>query len=319
MSPANARNVVAMHKREHGLDGMFGSLDVMKIRWELCPSGWKGQFQGRDGEATMGLEALIDYNLWFWHDAFGFPGTLNDINIWDRSSLFESFQDGTFSKNDFEFSLGGEIFNQLYCLVDGIYPPLSRFLQTISVPMTKIDRFFASGQEAFRKDVKRGFGVIQKKFHYMCRPVKMHHRDDIFYVVRACIAMHNMMVETRLAEECAEDATWYDCVNTTTNAPAPDAAERDIDASDDRLAARAAEGDLSLDNEVVDLDFIREYERMTSLPKRLRIVQRRWEMLSDTGEHFRLQSAAKRDMYVRRFGCLDGSEETPEDYDPLID
>ena len=58
---------------------------------------------------------------------------------------------------------------------------------------------------------------------------------------------------------------------------------------------------------------------MNHLTRRLRIVQRRWEMLSDTEEHFRLQTAAKRDMYKRRFGNLDGCEDTPEDYDPLID
>ena len=49
------------------------------------------------------------------------------------------------------------------------------------------------------------------KFLCLKHPVKMHHRDDIFYVVRACIAMHNMMVKVRVDEEgIAEDYSLYD-------------------------------------------------------------------------------------------------------------
>ena len=39
----------------------------------------------------------------------------------------------------------------------------------------------------------------------------MHHRDDIFYVVRACIVMHNMMIKVRVDEEGEmEDSSFYD-------------------------------------------------------------------------------------------------------------
>jgi hypothetical protein len=39
----------------------------------------------------------------------------------------------------------------------------------------------------------------------------MQHRDDIFYVVRACIAMHNMMVTIWVEEEhVIDDSSFYD-------------------------------------------------------------------------------------------------------------
>ena len=66
---------------------MMGSLDVTKVHWKKCPTAWKGQFQGREKISSIGLEAVVNNNLWFWHAAFGFPGTLNDINIWERLSL----------------------------------------------------------------------------------------------------------------------------------------------------------------------------------------------------------------------------------------
>ena len=100
----------------------MGSLDVTKIHWGQCPAGWKGQFQGKEGYPTIGPEAVSDYNLWIWHSAFGYPGSLNDINICDRSPLYESMMDGTHDKIDFSFEINGEHFSQLYYLVDGIYP-----------------------------------------------------------------------------------------------------------------------------------------------------------------------------------------------------
>jgi hypothetical protein len=68
---------------------------------------------------------VVDTNLWFWHDAFGCPGTLNDTNIWERSSLFESMINGEHDELDFDFLVDGEVFSKLFYLADGIYPQLS--------------------------------------------------------------------------------------------------------------------------------------------------------------------------------------------------
>jgi len=84
---SDAKRIVQLHKDEHNIDGMLGSLDVTKIHWPSCPAAWKGQFEGKEGIPTIGLEAVADYNMWIWHSAFGFPGSLNDLNIWERSPL----------------------------------------------------------------------------------------------------------------------------------------------------------------------------------------------------------------------------------------
>jgi Plant transposon protein len=97
---------------------------------------WHGQFKGKEKAPTIVLEAYADYNLWIWHSAFGYAGTLNDINIWEQSPLLKSFVDGTFSQFvDFEYNIGGETFTQLWLLVDGIYPEVSRFVKTIDEPI----------------------------------------------------------------------------------------------------------------------------------------------------------------------------------------
>ena len=172
-SRADARRITSMHKEVYGIDGMMGSLDVTKVVWQNCPAALKGQYQGKEGVATIGLEAVADHNLWLWHSAFGFAWSLNDINIWERSTLFQSMQDGTHHQLDFTFTADGEIFDHLYYLVDGIYPALARFLPTISDPKSKIASFFAKKEEAYRKDVERGFGVL--KIKYLCLKHPKHH------------------------------------------------------------------------------------------------------------------------------------------------
>jgi hypothetical protein len=70
--------------------------------------------------------------------------------------------DGTFDEVDFQFTIGGEEFQQLWLLVDGIYPPLSRFVKPISVPIGDTEALFSMWQEVKRKDVERSFGVLKK-------------------------------------------------------------------------------------------------------------------------------------------------------------
>ena len=171
----DAKCITTLHKLQHGIDGMLGLLDVTKIHWDNCPNAWKGHFQGKEGYPTIALEAVADYNLLVWHDSFGLPGGLNDINIWERSPLLESILNGTHSEIDHPFEINNQTFNQLFYLVDGIFPWLSRFLSTISVPMTLIDSNYSEWQESARKDIERAFGVLKLKFHILEHPMLMHH------------------------------------------------------------------------------------------------------------------------------------------------
>ena len=180
---SDAQQIVRLHKDEHGIDGMLGSLDVTKIHWANCPAAWNGQFEGKEGIPTIGLEAVADYNMWFWQSLFGFPGSLNDLNIWERSPLLESMIDGSHDLIDHPFIVNGQSFNQLYYLVDGIYPLLSRFAPTIPDPSTKLDQHFAKNQESFRKSIERAFGILNKKFLMLLSGLRFYERDEIYFML----------------------------------------------------------------------------------------------------------------------------------------
>jgi len=107
MSRADAKRVTDMHYRQHGVIGMIGSLDCMHVFWRLCPVAWQGQQRGKEKKPSIVLEAMADYNLWIWHACFGWAGSLNDINIWDRSP--KCFQ--VMVRRDFQFIYRLSVFN----------------------------------------------------------------------------------------------------------------------------------------------------------------------------------------------------------------
>ncbi|XP_010474227.1 PREDICTED: uncharacterized protein LOC104753713 [Camelina sativa] len=53
----------------------------------------------------------------------------------------------------------------------------------------------ARQQEAVRKDVKRAFGVLQARFAIVKNPALIWDKVKIGKIMRACIILHNMIVE----------------------------------------------------------------------------------------------------------------------------
>ncbi|KAE8977619.1 hypothetical protein PF011_g23580, partial [Phytophthora fragariae] len=50
-----------------GFVGMWCSNECMHWEWQNCPSGWAGQFKGKEKKPTVVLEACADQELWIWH------------------------------------------------------------------------------------------------------------------------------------------------------------------------------------------------------------------------------------------------------------
>jgi len=128
------QRVTKLHFLKHGIQGMLRCLDCMHVVWKNCPVTLQGAFTGKEGMPTIVLEAMSDYHLWIWHAAFGFAGALNDLNIWENSSLLQSMLDGTMATLDFDFWIGGQLFKKLFFLVDSIYPETAKFVKMVSVP-----------------------------------------------------------------------------------------------------------------------------------------------------------------------------------------
>ncbi|XP_058449338.1 uncharacterized protein LOC131429296 [Malaya genurostris] len=180
---------------KRGFPGMVGSIDCWHWDWQACPVAYKGQFSGKEGKATVVLEAIASYDTHIWHSFFGSPGSLNDINVLDRSPILNNIiNEGVFN---IKYELNGKMREQAYLLADGIYPDWSIFVKTISHPKTVKEKLFCKLQETCRKDIERAFGIIQKCWHILANPARLWNLNDLHSIVTACIVLHNMRIEYR--------------------------------------------------------------------------------------------------------------------------
>lgn len=179
-----------------GFPGYIGSWDCQHWIWKNCPVSWAGKFQGKEKKPTVVLEAIADSELWIWGCNFGNHGSMNDINILNSSSLYQSILEGNMLPS-FEYTINNRKKNQLYYLVDGIYPKWAIFIDTIRMATSRKEKCFSGAQEAVRKDVERAFGVLVSRWHLLMKPCMFHNKELGVLVMKTGIIMHSMIVEAR--------------------------------------------------------------------------------------------------------------------------
>ena len=70
-----------------GFPGCLASWDCNHFNWKNCPLRLAGQYSGKEGKNTFILEAISDHRRYVWYANFGDAGSLNDINVLERSSI----------------------------------------------------------------------------------------------------------------------------------------------------------------------------------------------------------------------------------------
>ncbi|MEL6629320.1 MAG: transposase family protein [Bacteroidota bacterium] len=197
------KRIVKLHKHVHGVPGMAGCLDCTHVVWKNCPMGWQAQYKGKEKVPSIALEAVCDYNLFFWHVSFGYAGTLNDKSIIALSPFVDRLIDGSFialekDSGTVPYKIAGEKFDQLFFLVDGIYDARSRWVKTFGQPITNKQDSYRKWQESARKDIERAFGVLKAQWQFLARPVQLWDISDISTRVFTCLCLHNMIVSERV-------------------------------------------------------------------------------------------------------------------------
>ncbi|XP_072087125.1 uncharacterized protein [Arachis hypogaea] len=89
LNPNDVRRLLQMAEGR-GFPSMLGSIDCMHWQWKNYPKAWKGMYMsGYRGVATIVLEVVASSDLWIWHAFFGVSCSNNDINMLDRSPVFD--------------------------------------------------------------------------------------------------------------------------------------------------------------------------------------------------------------------------------------
>jgi hypothetical protein len=96
---------------------------------------------------------------------------LNDINVLDRSLVFDDMEQG--KAPSVNFFMNQCPYNMAYYLADGIYSSYPTFVKSIRLPRSEPDKLLAKYHEGCRKDIKHAFGVLQARFKIICEPARL--------------------------------------------------------------------------------------------------------------------------------------------------
>ena len=289
---ADLKAILQLHKSVHGVDGMFGSLDCMHTYWKNCPKAWQGSFKGKEGHASIVMEAICDYHMFFWHASYGFCGRLNDLNILNLSPYLESLVDGSFNELELEvtpFTINNEEFTNVFVLCDGIYPQYTRFVKSFAEPITKKEKCFAGWQEACRKDIERAFGVLQSKFQFIARPILLHQLKDICRRVATCMILHNMCVSDRVMD--GDVRATYNPAHTVVEEFVTVETPGDQEEVQARVEARVAATEAANEAMVQDWIVATGLSNTSEVNRDALIRRVEWGKLQNTDEHERLLNA----------------------------
>jgi Plant transposon protein len=184
-----------------GFPGCLASWDCKHFNWKNCPMRLAGQYKGHSegGKKTIILEAIADHRKYFWAVNFGDAGSLNDLNVLDKSSIIGAMLSGELRIDIEPYTINGNDRDWMYYLVDGIYPEWAIFVSTCSTDATRDPKKkkFATVQERVRKDVECAFRILVQRYHILQRPLRNWDFEDLDALVKCCIIIHNMIVEAR--------------------------------------------------------------------------------------------------------------------------
>ena len=88
-----------------------------------------------------------------------------------------------------------------YYLANDIYPKWATIFQSISHPQELAHELFAKKHESYRKDVERAFRVLQACFAIVRGPTRFWHHEDLTFIMKACIILHNMKIEDERVDD----------------------------------------------------------------------------------------------------------------------
>jgi hypothetical protein len=113
------KRVLAINESKR-FPGCFASWDCKHFPWKNCPMRWAGQFQGhhKGGKKTIIMEAIADVDHYLWYINFGSPGSLNNINVLDKSSIVGAMMCGKFDIKVPKYQINGTSRDWLYFLAD---------------------------------------------------------------------------------------------------------------------------------------------------------------------------------------------------------
>lgn len=199
------RNDEELEKITHDFEklnlvGCCGSMDVVHIGWDACPSQLKAVYEGKEGHPTIAFQVISSHHKEIFYVSKGFPGTRNDRQIVKIDTFPKELHSGEhwLSSKEWYCSTrsGGTVrFCGMWLLVDGGYLRWPSLLcpcpRDADLSVKKLSRFFMK----VRKDIEDVFGILKKRFKCLRNWSRFADQTVIRNQFVFCCIVHNLCFE----------------------------------------------------------------------------------------------------------------------------
>ena len=206
-TPEDLAKVTATYAAKH-LPGCCGSVDVVHMKWSMCPAGDYNRCKGKEGYPTLAFEAISDHHRRIMGISSVQFGTRNDKHIVKLDKAVKHVRDGWYNTITWNFyDSEGQLKTAIgvYLICDGGYlrwPILVCPYQGANV--ATLESHFSANLESIRKDVECIFGILKKRWKMLECGVRFRNIRVVEKVFVVCCILHNLMLSEMETHESNE-------------------------------------------------------------------------------------------------------------------
>lgn len=181
-----------------GFPGCLGSMDVVHVHWERCPSGLSVMHTGKEGYPTIAYQVIVDHSGRALACTRGFYGSWNDKIIVKFDGVIKQLRAGSHKHVKYKlYTADGSQTERsnVWIMVDGGYLKWEVTIAASSTCCTPAYVAWRKKLESVRKDVECFFGRLKQRFRILKGRILIQDKQKVDNIFLTCVALQNMLHE----------------------------------------------------------------------------------------------------------------------------
>ncbi|CAN0217373.1 unnamed protein product [Scytosiphon promiscuus] len=198
--------------RKCGFPGAVGSVDCTHFKWDGCPFSEQRIHKGKEGYASVVVEAMCDHAGRILSATKSYPGAENDVTVIARDKSVWRIRDEEPWKS-LKYSLhsaDGSLTEHkgAWLIVDGGYPKIPLLIPPFKTHRNLEDHMWSRRVESVRKDIECCFGRVKGRWRLFRGGILFNTREKIDNAWFTACILHNMLHTFNGLDKMEEESDW---------------------------------------------------------------------------------------------------------------